>query len=160
MPEVSCLESFSKATPWGMSLQPVPTSVLVALQTAGRQFSGLQVSKIDPCSRSMDLTVLSAGISIGVGLLRILFPESKQFIEAKKAGKKTANAAEFWKETRVMLAKEWRMCIYCIILMTWVSSANTTSQGRPRADTFLQVQLLLPHLPRFIHHLHAHPKRA
>jgi hypothetical protein len=21
-----------------------------------------------------------------------------------------------------MLAKEWRMCVYCIILMTWVSS--------------------------------------
>lgn len=31
------------------------------------------------------------------------------------------SAGEFWKETQVMLAKEWKMCIYCIILMTWVS---------------------------------------
>ena len=62
-----------------------------------------------------------AGISIGVGLIRILFPESKQFIEAKKAGKQAKAPGVFWLETKKMLAKEWRMCIYCIILMTWVS---------------------------------------
>lgn len=62
-----------------------------------------------------------AGISIGIGLLRIAFPESKQFLEAKKAGKRKTSAAEFWRETRSMLGKEWRMCVYCVILMTWVS---------------------------------------
>jgi hypothetical protein len=67
------------------------------------------------------LTFNPAGISIGVGIIRIFFPESKQFIEAKKAGKRSMSAGEFWKETQVMLAKEWKMCIYCIILMTWVS---------------------------------------
>lgn len=61
-----------------------------------------------------------AGISIGIGLLRIAFPESKQFLEAKKAGKRKTSATEFWRETRSMLGKEWRMCVYCVILMTWV----------------------------------------
>lgn len=61
-------------------------------------------------------------MSIGVGLIRILFPESQQFLEAKKAGKRTMTAAEFSKETRTMLAKQWKLCIYCVILMTWVSS--------------------------------------
>jgi hypothetical protein len=60
-----------------------------------------------------------AGFSIGVGFLRVLFPESKQFLEAKRAGHKKAPGA-FWAETKAMLAKEWKMCVYCIILMTWV----------------------------------------
>lgn len=62
---------------------------------------------------------IAAGLSIGVGLLRICFPESKQFLEAKKAGKRDATAGEFFRETRHMLAMEWKMCVYCIILMTW-----------------------------------------
>jgi hypothetical protein len=63
---------------------------------------------------------LTAGASIGVGLIRICFPESKQFLEAKKAGKKAGDPGAFWRETKQMLGQEWKMCIYCIILMTWV----------------------------------------
>ena len=62
---------------------------------------------------------IAAGISIAVGLIRCLFPESQQFIEARKAGKAQANPSEFWRETKVMLRQEWKMCVYCIILMTW-----------------------------------------
>lgn len=62
---------------------------------------------------------IGAGVSIGVGLIRCLFPESKQFIDARKAGKKQLDPSAFWKETKVMLAQEWKMCIYCIVLMTW-----------------------------------------
>lgn len=62
---------------------------------------------------------IAAGLSIAVGLIRICFPESKQFLEAKKAGKKSATAGEFMRETRHMLRLEWKMCVYCIILMTW-----------------------------------------
>lgn len=69
-----------------------------------------------------------AGISIGVGLIRILFPESKQFTEAKKAGKRAKAPGVFWAETKKMLAKEWRMCVYCIILMTWFNYYSHTSQ--------------------------------
>lgn len=62
---------------------------------------------------------IAAGLSIGVGLIRMAFPESQQFIEARKAGHKSGGASHFWKETKVMLGQEWKMCIYCIILMTW-----------------------------------------
>lgn len=71
---------------------------------------------------------IAAGISIGIGLLRIAFPESKQFLEAKKAGKRKTSAAEFWRETRSMLVREWRMCVYCVILMTWFNFYSHTSQ--------------------------------
>ncbi|KAJ6180470.1 hypothetical protein N7519_010931 [Penicillium mononematosum] len=71
---------------------------------------------------------IAAGISIAVGLVRICFPESQSFIEAKKAGKRTMKAGEFWRETISMLGKEWRMCVYCIILMTWFNYYSHTSQ--------------------------------
>ncbi|KAK5957848.1 hypothetical protein OHC33_001037 [Knufia fluminis] len=77
---------------------------------------------------------IGAGLSIGVGCLRILFPESKQFIEAKRHKKEhpelhqNAGAGAFWADCKKMLVKEWRMCIYCIILMTWFNYYSHTSQ--------------------------------
>lgn len=104
----------------------VPIWVLGVQRTAGRPSFGSLVSFQ---LRSFFLAMVDhtnglfypAGISIAVGLIRICFPESKAFIEAKKSGKRTMTAGEFWRETVSMLGKEWRMCIYCIILMTWVS---------------------------------------
>lgn len=69
-----------------------------------------------------------AGFSIAVGLVRIAFPESQQFLEARKAGKQNATPGAFWRETRVMLRSQWKMCIYCIILMTWFNYYSHTSQ--------------------------------
>ena len=63
---------------------------------------------------------IGAGFSIAIGLVRILFPESKQFREARAAGKQAQAPGVFWQETKKMLRQEWKMCIYCIILMTWV----------------------------------------
>jgi MFS family permease len=68
---------------------------------------------------------IGAGISIGVGLIRIAFPESKQFVEAQKAGKRAKAPGVFWQETKHIIRQEWRLCIYCIILMTWVSKQTT-----------------------------------
>lgn len=62
---------------------------------------------------------IAAGLSIGVGIIRCFFPESKQFLEARKEGKAHANPSQFWRETKVMLRQEWKMCVYCCILMTW-----------------------------------------
>ena len=62
---------------------------------------------------------IGAGVSIGVGLIRMAFPESQQFLDARKEGKKAANPSAFWQETRIMLRQEWKMCVYCVILMTW-----------------------------------------
>jgi putative sialic acid transporter len=70
----------------------------------------------------------AAGISIAIGLVRICFPESKQFLEAKKNGHKNITAGAFFKETKSMLAKEWKLCIYCVILMTWFNFYSHTSQ--------------------------------
>ncbi|PHH87065.1 hypothetical protein CDD83_9350 [Cordyceps sp. RAO-2017] len=78
---------------------------------------------------------IAAGISIGVGLVRVLFPESPQFLEARRrrrerggAGAEAASAGAFWRETRHMLAREWRMCVYCVVLMTWFNYYSHTSQ--------------------------------
>ncbi|KAF2725125.1 MFS general substrate transporter [Polychaeton citri CBS 116435] len=71
---------------------------------------------------------IAAGLSIGVGLIRIAFPESKQFREMKASGHKSVTPGVFWRETRKMLASEWRMCVYCIILMTWFNYYSHTSQ--------------------------------
>lgn len=71
---------------------------------------------------------IAAGLSIGVGLVRILFPESQQFLEAKKRGKKAVTAGAFLRETKKMLAAEWKLCVYCIILMTWFNFYSHTSQ--------------------------------
>ncbi|KAK3297408.1 major facilitator superfamily domain-containing protein [Chaetomium fimeti] len=81
---------------------------------------------------------IAAGISIAVGLIRCFFPESQQFIEARKAGKAQANPSAFWKETKIMLGKEWKMCIYCIILMTWFNYYSHTSQDS--YTTFMRTQ--------------------
>lgn len=74
---------------------------------------------------------IAAGLSIGVGLIRCLFPESKQFLEARKKGKAQANPSQFWKETKVMLRQEWKMCVYCCILMTWFNCEFTSSYAGP-----------------------------
>ncbi|KAF4555411.1 Sugar (and other) transporter-like protein 32 [Elsinoe fawcettii] len=75
---------------------------------------------------------IAAGLSIGVGCIRICFPESKQFIE-KKAAEKAAGLegkvpSQFWTETRLMLRDQWKMVIYCVILMTWFNFYSHTSQ--------------------------------
>lgn len=71
---------------------------------------------------------VGAGFSIAVGLIRLAFPESQQFVEAKKAGVKSTSAAAFWAESKTMLRKEWRMCVYCIVLMTWFNYYSHSSQ--------------------------------
>jgi MFS family permease len=91
---------------------------------------------------------IGTGLSIAVGLIRILFPESQQFIEARKAGKQSVSPGAFWLETKKMLAKEWRMCIYCIVLMTWfnyVSPPFLFSLGYNTTTT-------APSFPPLIHH--------
>ncbi|KAF2748553.1 carboxylic acid transport protein [Sporormia fimetaria CBS 119925] len=88
---------------------------------------------------------VGAGFSIAVGLVRIAFPESKQFIEAKKLGKTSQAHGVFWREVRIMLRQEWRMCIYCIILMTWFNYYSHTSQDS--YTTFMLTQKHLTNAP-------------
>lgn len=96
--------------------------------------------RVGVCSRSDadPLYLPSAGISIGVGILRIFFPESKQFIEAKKAGKKSTSPGAFWKDVKKMLSQEWKMCVYCVFLMAWFNYYSHTSQDS--YTTFMLVE--------------------
>lgn len=99
---------------------------------------------------------IAAGLSIGVGLIRICFPESKLFIEAKKAGKQHAAPSAFWRETKNMLKEQWKLCVYCIILMTWF---NVSRHSFSSAGTDVDIPLVLqPHLARQLHDVHAHPE--
>ncbi|KAF7307733.1 Carboxylic acid transport protein [Mycena kentingensis (nom. inval.)] len=84
---------------------------------------------------------VAAGLSFAAGLLRCFFPESQQFIAAKKEGKKI-KAAAFWSSTRDMLALEWRKCIYAVILLAWFNFYSHTSQDS--YTTFLLTQKELP----------------
>jgi MFS family permease len=83
---------------------------------------------------------VGAGLSFGAGLLRCCFPESNQFLEAKASGAHIT-ASDFWKETREMVANEWRMSIYCIILMTWFNYYSHTSQDSYTTFCLQQKQL-------------------
>jgi sugar phosphate permease len=86
-----------------------------------------------------------AGLSIGVGLIRILFPDSQQFLEAKAAGKKASGPGVFWRDCKQMLVYEWRMCIYAILLMTWFNYYSHTSQDS--YTTFMLTQKELENTP-------------
>ncbi|KAI0179068.1 carboxylic acid transport protein [Hypoxylon sp. FL1284] len=70
---------------------------------------------------------VGTGLSIGAGLLRSLFPDSKQFREVKAAGHHIS-AGDFWTETKIMLAKEWRICVYCVVLLAWFNYYAHSSQ--------------------------------
>ncbi|KAG7148738.1 Carboxylic acid transporter protein like [Verticillium longisporum] len=85
---------------------------------------------------------IAAGFSIAVGLVRVAFPESQQFLEAKASGAKShTSAGDFWRATRAMIRAEWRMCIYCIILMTWFNYYSHTSQDSYTTFMLTQKQL-------------------
>jgi len=55
----------------------------------------------------LDSFWIAAGLSIAIGLTRICFPESKQFLETKKNGHKKVTPWAFWRDTKAMLAQEW-----------------------------------------------------
>ncbi|KAI8623195.1 MFS general substrate transporter [Xylariaceae sp. FL1651] len=83
---------------------------------------------------------VGAGLSFGAGILRSFFPESQQFLDAKASGQHIS-ASDFWKETKAMIAEEWRMCIYCIILMSWFNFYSHTSQDSYTTFVLEQKQL-------------------
>lgn len=70
---------------------------------------------------------VGAGFSFAVGFLRLAWPESKQFIEARKATK-GASTKNFRKSFTNMLKKEWQVCVYAIILMSWFNWFSHSSQ--------------------------------
>ncbi|KAL1961251.1 hypothetical protein VTO42DRAFT_3197 [Malbranchea cinnamomea] len=88
---------------------------------------------------------IAAGLSIGAGLIRAVMPESKQFVEARKAGKKATSTAAFWKDVKAMLREEWGMVVYAIILMAWFNYYSHTSQDS--YTTFMKTQKNMSNAP-------------
>ncbi|EFW20146.1 hypothetical protein D8B26_003411 [Coccidioides posadasii str. Silveira] len=84
---------------------------------------------------------IGAGLSFLAGIIRVFLPESRQFIEARKAGKRGTTAKAFWADTKRMLREEWRIVIYCIFLMTWFNYFSHTSQDS--YTTFMLTQKAL-----------------
>lgn len=71
---------------------------------------------------------VGAGLSFLSGFLRLAFPESKQFIEARKESGRGSGLKNFRNNFGKMLKKEWKVCIYAIILMSWFNWFSHSSQ--------------------------------
>lgn len=85
---------------------------------------------------------IAAGLSFLAGIIRIFLPESQQFIRAKEEGKKKNIApGAFWADVKMMIKDEWKMVVYCIILMTWFNYYSHTSQDS--YTTFMRTQKYL-----------------
>lgn len=103
---------------------------------------------------------IATGMSC-LGFVRMCFPESKQFREASRVRRETeqdrhtnghrgsivsmtdtvhdnVTPGAFWKDTRNVLKREWRILVYCIILMSWLTYHAHASQDS--YTTFLLAQ--------------------
>ncbi len=62
-------------------------------------------------------------MSAFAGVIRMLLPESEVFLRAKAAeraagGPRKSKTKIFLQETKAMLRKHWKLCIYAVLLMT------------------------------------------
>ncbi|RCI09422.1 hypothetical protein L249_3753 [Ophiocordyceps polyrhachis-furcata BCC 54312] len=80
---------------------------------------------------------IGAGFSIAVGLIRILLPESQQPRQANSQ----SPAMDFWHSTKAMLRREWKMSIYCILLMTCLNFYSHATQDSYTTFMLTQKQL-------------------
>ncbi|KAN0060108.1 hypothetical protein ACQY0O_008081 [Thecaphora frezii] len=71
---------------------------------------------------------IGAGSSIFVGLARACFPESKQFLEAKKLKGRGAGMNAFRTQVKTVFRTQWKMMFYCCILMAWFNYYSHTTQ--------------------------------
>jgi sugar phosphate permease len=91
---------------------------------------------------------VGAAFSIGVGVLRIFFGESRQFLEAKALAKVQSQENQnkqpqsgwriFWHNFCAMMRAEWGLVLYCVLMMTAFNSYSHTSQDN--YTTFMLTQ--------------------
>lgn len=124
MLEVSCRVYSSKATALDMSAPRVRTWVSEEVWKLGRPSSGLLlVSRSAWASSAWRSQSLSNSSRRGRLARRLAahLTSGTSCVEGRRIlffGIHT-NIQPCRKETKVMLGQEWKMCIYCIILMTW-----------------------------------------
>lgn len=76
---------------------------------------------------------IGAAGSFAVGIARIFFPESRQFLEAKKNGAKGAHTGAFIKEAGVVLKQEWKRVVYTVTLMAGFNVGLLASRAQHHA---------------------------
>ncbi|ODQ51814.1 MFS general substrate transporter [Saitoella complicata NRRL Y-17804] len=74
------------------------------------------------------LFYIGAALTALVGFLRLLFPESKQFLEAKAQGRQGGHAKASMREARVQVRVHWRRCVYAVVLMAGFNFMSHSSQ--------------------------------
>jgi MFS transporter, SHS family, lactate transporter len=78
---------------------------------------------------------IGAGLTIAVAIARTGFPESKQFLARKEEEKRLGNemtaklkVQHFMKDLKQIFKTQWRIMIYCVLLMTAFNALSHTSQ--------------------------------
>ncbi|KAI1008117.1 hypothetical protein K3495_g104 [Podosphaera aphanis] len=71
---------------------------------------------------------IAAAFCFFVGFLRILFPESQQFLAIKEGCQMNSHSAVSWSNIKRMLATQYKTCLYCTLLMTWFNFYSHATQ--------------------------------
>lgn len=83
---------------------------------------------------------IGAGLTALVGIIRVFFPESKQYRQERVSREVSARQkiAYFVKDARIASKQDWKMFLYCVLLMT---AFNWMSHGSQEIYvTYLRVQ--------------------
>lgn len=85
------------------------------------------------------LFYLGAGLTAAVAVSRIFFPESKQFLEAKKSGSTVSGKVKvqmFIKDGKLVFKEYWKRALYAVFLMALFNYMSHSSQDM--YPTFMQ----------------------
>jgi len=66
------------------------------------------------------LFFIGAGLTLSVAIARVFFPESKQFIEAKRSGEQATGRKKvklFWQDGKSIMKEYWKRALYAIVMM-------------------------------------------
>lgn len=77
------------------------------------------------------LFFIGAGLTFSVAIARLFFPESKQFIEAKRSGEQATGGKKvklFWQDGKKIMKEYWKRALYAIIMMALFNFMSHTSQ--------------------------------
>lgn len=73
------------------------------------------------------LFFIGAGLTLAVAFARLLFPESKQFIEQKKNGENAKGQQKvklFWADGKKIMKEYWGRALYAIVMMGMSASTS------------------------------------
>ncbi|RPA96564.1 MFS general substrate transporter [Choiromyces venosus 120613-1] len=77
------------------------------------------------------LFFIGAGLTLAVAVARLFFPESRQFIEAKKSGEQATGKKKvklFWQDGKEIMKEYWKRALYAVVMMALFNFMSHTSQ--------------------------------